>query len=395
MAGKKRAVPLPAGPYYKPPMSISREDILRALDQVIDPVSGRSVVQQNMIAGLVLKGGHVGFALEVPAARGPSAEPLRAECEAAARKVPGVLSVTAVLTAHQGPEEHVHDENCDHAPAARPAPAPRQPPPAPQGIAGVGHIIAVASGKGGVGKSTVAVNLALGLARLGLKVGLLDADIYGPSVPRLLDIKHKPESDGRKLKPIEKYGIKTMSIGFLVKEDEAMIWRGPMVQSALTQMMGDVLWAPLDVLVLDMPPGTGDAQLTIAQRVPLKGAVIVSTPQDIALIDAKKGIAMFRKTQVPILGMVENMSVFICPDCGHAHHIFGQGGARQTAEKLGVPFLGEIPLLPRIRETSDAGTPVMVEMPDGPEARAFLAVAEKVAAALKTVDRPAPKIIIE
>ena len=203
------------------------------------------------------------------------------------------------------------------------------------------------------------------------------------------------DSDGKKLKPIEKYGLKTMSIGFLVKEDEAMIWRGPMVQSALTQMMNDVLWAPLDVLVLDMPPGTGDAQLTIAQRVPLKGAVIVSTPQDIALIDARKGIAMFRKTQVPILGMVENMSVFVCPDCGHAHHIFGHGGARETAEKLGAPFLGEIPLVPRIRETSDAGTPVMVAAPDGPEAKAFLAVAEKVAAALKTADRPAPKIVFE
>jgi ATP-binding protein involved in chromosome partitioning len=228
-----------------------------------------------------------------------------------------------------------------------------------------------------------------------MKVGLLDADIYGPSVPRLLGIAHKPEAEGRKLKPIEKYGLKTMSIGFLVKEDEAMIWRGPMVQSVLTQMMNDVLWEPLDVLVLDMPPGTGDAQLTIAQRVPLKGAVIVSTPQDIALIDARKGIAMFRKTEVPILGLVENMSVFICPDCGHAHHIFGQGGARQMAEKLGAPFLGEIPLLPRIRETSDAGTPVMVGAPEGPEAKAFMAVAEKVAETLKTADRPAPKIIVE
>jgi len=282
-------------------------------------------------------GNAVGFALEVPAALGAGAEPLRTACEAAVKGIAGVQSVTAVLTAHQ--DAHAgHDH--------KPAPAQRQAPPAPQGIPGVGQIIAVASGKGGVGKSTVAVNLALGLARLGLKVGLLDADIYGPSVPRLLDIKHKPESDGRKLKPIEKYGIKAMSIGFLIKEDEAMIWRGPMVQSALTQMMNDVLWAPLDVLVLDMPPGTGDAQLTIAQRVPLKGAVIVSTPQDIALIDAKKGIAMFRKTQVPILGIVENMSVFICPDCGHAHHIFGQHGARDTAENLGVPFLGEIPLLP-------------------------------------------------
>ena len=369
------------------PTALGRDDILKALDQVIDPVSGRSVVQQSMITGLVIKGGHAGFALEVPAMRGPSAEPLRAACEAAVKTLPGILSVTAVLTAHQDSEPA--------RPHAHQTAAPRQAPPPPQGIEGVRHIIAVASGKGGVGKSTVAVNLALGLARLGLKVGLLDADIYGPSLPRLLDIKEKPESENRKLKPIEKYGLKTMSIGFLVKEDEAMIWRGPMVQSALTQMMNDVLWAPLDVLVLDMPPGTGDAQLTIAQRVPLKGAVVVSTPQDIALIDVKKSIAMFRKTEVPILGLVENMSVFICPNCGHAHHIFGQGGARQTADKMDLNFLGEIPLLPRIREMSDAGTPVMIESPDGPEAKAFLAVAEKVAEALKTADRPAPKIIIE
>ena len=358
--------------------SASRDDVLRALDQVIDPVSGRSVVQENMITGLVVRDGHVGFALEVAPSRGPQSEPLRAACEAAVAKLSGILSVTAVLTAHQG------------------APAPARPaPPGPQGIPGVTSIIAVASGKGGVGKSTVAVNLALGLVRLGLKVGLLDADIYGPSLPRLLDIRHKPESDGKKIKPIEKFGLKTMSIGFLVKEDEAMIWRGPMVQSALTQMLNDVLWGPLDVLVLDMPPGTGDAQLTIAQRAPLKGAVIVSTPQDIALIDARKGIAMFNKTQVPILGVVENMSVFVCPDCGHEHHIFGHGGARETAEKVGAPFLGEIPLVPRIRETSDAGTPVMVVAPDGPEALAFLAVAEKVAASLKVAARPAPKIIFE
>jgi ATP-binding protein involved in chromosome partitioning len=374
-------------------MNVSREDIFRALDQVIDPVSGRSVVQQNMITGLVVRavsgGNAVGFALEVAPERGPEAEPLRQACEAAVKALSGVQSVTAVLTSHQGAAHQDAHAGHDHKPAAR------QAQPAPQGIPGVGQIIAVASGKGGVGKSTVAVNLALGLARLGLKVGLLDADIYGPSVPRLLDIKHKPDSDGRKLKPIEKYGLKTMSIGFLVKEDEAMIWRGPMVQSALTQMVNDVLWAPLDVLVLDMPPGTGDAQLTIAQRVPLKGAVIVSTPQDIALIDAKKGIAMFRKTQVPILGIVENMSVFICPDCGHAHHIFGAHGARDTAASLAVPFLGEIPLLPRIREMSDAGTPVMVESPEGPEAKAFLAVAEKVAEALKVADRAAPRIVIE
>ncbi|MES2255754.1 MAG: iron-sulfur cluster carrier protein ApbC [Pseudomonadota bacterium] len=366
-------------------MSTSRDDVLRALDQVIDPVSGRSVVQENMIGGLVVRDGHVGFAVEVPPARGPQSEPLRAACEAAVAKLPGILSVTAVLTAHQGASP-------SPAPSQRP---PQQTPPQPQGSPGVANIIAVASGKGGVGKSTVAVNLALGLSKLGLKVGLLDADIYGPSLPRLLDIRHKPETDGKKIKPIEKFGLKTMSIGFLVKEDEAMIWRGPMVQSALTQMLNDVLWGPLDVLVLDMPPGTGDAQLTIAQRAPLKGAVIVSTPQDIALIDARKGIAMFKKTQVPILGVVENMSVFVCPDCGHSHHIFGHGGARETAEKVGAPFLGEIPLVPLIRETSDAGTPVMVAAADGPEALAFLAVAEKVAAALKVADRPAPRIIFE
>jgi ATP-binding protein involved in chromosome partitioning len=370
-------------------MPVSRNDILHALDQVIDPGSGRSVVQQNMIGGLVLRegagGSSVGFALEVPPQLGASAEPLRQACQAAVEKLPGVTNVTAVLTAHQEAAQQT----------GAPTRSTRTAPPGPAGIEGVSRIIAVASGKGGVGKSTVAVNLALGLATLGLKVGLLDADIYGPSVPRLLGITHKPETEGKKLKPIEKYGIKSMSIGFMVREDEAMIWRGPMVQSALTQMMNDVLWAPLDVLVLDMPPGTGDAQLTIAQRVPLKGAVIVSTPQDIALIDAKKGIAMFAKTQVPLLGLVENMSVFICPDCGHAHHLFGKHGARDMAAALGAPFLGEIPLLPRIREMSDAGTPVMVSAPDGPEAQAFLAVAEKVAASLNTADRPAPKIVIE
>ncbi|HEY5046738.1 MAG TPA: Mrp/NBP35 family ATP-binding protein [Rhizomicrobium sp.] len=363
----------------------TREDVLSALSRIVDPATGKNIVEAGIVQGLAIREGHVGFVLEVPPERGVGAEPLRKEAEDAASTVPGVLSVSAVLTAHQDAGQRKH-------PAA-PAHAAR---PRPQGIPGVAAVIAVASGKGGVGKSTVAVNLALGLARLGLKTGLLDADIYGPSVPRLLGIAHKPRSrDGKILEPIEKFGLKTMSIGFLIKEDEPMIWRGPMVMSALTQMLGDVTWAPLDVLVVDMPPGTGDAQLTIAQRVPLRGAVIVSTPQDLALIDARKGLAMFRKTQVPILGIVENMSFFVCPHCGKESNIFGRGGARETASALEVPFLGEIPLVPAIRETSDAGTPIVIQSPDSPETHAFLGVAAAVAEKIKAPARPAPRIIME
>ena len=276
------------------------------------------------------------------------------------------------------------------------APGAAHGPAGPAGIPGVGAIIAVASGKGGVGKSTVAVNLALGLRDLGLKVGILDADIYGPSMPKLLAIRERPQTvGGTRLKPIVRHGMPVMSIGFLVEEETPMIWRGPMVMSALTQMLREVEWGTLDVMVVDMPPGTGDAQLTMAQQVPLKGAVIVSTPQDLALIDARRGIAMFRRVNVPVLGVVENMSMFICPHCGTRSDIFGHGGARHEAERLGVPFLGEVPLAMDIREKSDAGAPVVATEPDGAHAKIFREIAARVRDGFMAAGRPAPQIVIE
>ena len=276
--------------------------------------------------------------------------------------------------------------------------AARQGAGAARGLAlpGVERIVAVASGKGGVGKSTTAVNLALGLAALGWRVGILDLDVFGPSLPRLLGLKEKPQSHDRLLQPLVAYGLKAMSIGFLVEEETAMIWRGPMVMSAVQQLLREVAWGDLDCLVVDMPPGTGDAQLSLAQSVPLAGAVIVSTPQDLALIDARRGIAMFQKVDVPVLGVVENMSYFVCPHCGGRSDIFAHGGARHEAERLGVPFLGEIPLTLAIREHSDAGRPIVATEPDGPQAAAYLAVARGVRAALdKGRARAAPKIVIE
>jgi ATP-binding protein involved in chromosome partitioning len=266
-------------------------------------------------------------------------------------------------------------------------------------VPGVAAIVAVASGKGGVGKSTVTANLALGLATLGLKIGVLDADIYGPSQPRMLGISGRPNSpDGKILTPLENYGVKCMSMGFLVPEDSPMIWRGPMVSSALQQMLRDVAWGELDVLLVDMPPGTGDAQLSMSQQVPLAGAVIVSTPQDIALLDARKGLNMFRKVDVPVLGIIENMSLFVCPNCGHETHIFSHGGARLEAEKLGVEFLGEVPLDIEIRETSDSGRPIVVSNPDSPHAKTFVAIAERIRDKVTAQDgarRQAPKIVMQ
>ncbi len=375
---------------------VTEESVLDALKAVIEPDSQQDIVALGMVSGLVLKDGNVGFAIEVDPRKGAQMEPLRKAAERAVDALDGVLSVTAVLTAHK--------EAAGAQPSGGPTSAGPAPGAAPGGagvmVPGVKSIVAVASGKGGVGKSTTAVNIALGLATLGRSVGLLDADIYGPSMPRMMGISGRPVSpDGKRLRPMENYGVKCMSMGFLVAEDTPMIWRGPMVQSALQQMLRDVDWGELDILVVDMPPGTGDAQLTMAQQVPLSGAVIVSTPQDIALLDARKGLNMFRKVDVPVLGIIENMSYFSCPNCGHVSHIFSHGGAQREAEKLGMAFLGEIPLDTKIRETSDGGRPIVVSEPDSAHAEAFVSIAQqvwdRVATGLGGAARQAPRIVMQ
>jgi ATP-binding protein involved in chromosome partitioning len=377
---------------------ITESAVRKALDAVIDPATAKSVVAQGMLGGIAIRGGHVAVTLDVDPARGTALEPLRQACEQAVRSLPGVLSATAVMTSERpapaASTSHAHGRgSAQGGPAAKTTGGGGRIE-----VPGVKHIIAVASGKGGVGKSTTAVNLALGLAANGVATGLLDADIYGPSMPRMLDVKEKPESlDGKALKPIERYGLKTMSIGYIVNEDTPMIWRGPMVSSALEQMLRDVQWGDLDVLVVDMPPGTGDAQLTLAQRVALAGAVIVSTPQDIALVDARKGLSMFRKVAVPVLGFVENMSFFLCPHCGERSEIFGHGGAREEADKLGVPFLGEVPLHLDIRTTSDSGHPIVVAQPDSPHSQIYKNIAGRVwkqLSASQRGPRAAPRIVV-
>ena len=374
-------------------MTALKDDVVAALGKVLSP-DGPALPATGKLSEIVVSDGKVFFSITVEASAVREWETVRERAEAAIRAVPGVKSVLVVLTA-----ERAGGAGARGAPPPRPrgGTAPGAPPaPSPAGIPGVAAIIAVASGKGGVGKSTTAVNLALGLRDLGLKVGILDADIYGPSMPKLLAIRERPQTvGGTRLKPIERHGMAVMSIGFLIEEETPMIWRGPMVMSALTQMLREVEWGTLDVMVVDMPPGTGDAQLTMAQQVPLKGAVIVSTPQDLALIDARRGIAMFRRVNVPVLGIVENMSTFICPHCGTRTDIFGHGGARAEAERLGVPFLGEVPLDMTIRENSDAGMPVVATAPNSPHAQCYRDIAARVRDGLQGASRPAPKIVIE
>ena len=370
-------------------MAVTKESVIERLKTVNGPDFTGNIVDLGMVSEIFIADSKVFFSITVPAARAQELEPLRTAAERAVKAIPGVANAVVALTAEKkggGMEAPVPQRPAAPRPAA-PQPAPQRPAPhAPasqthgkRGVPGIDAIIAVASGKGGVGKSTTAVNLALGLAANGLKVGVLDADIYGPSMPRLLNIHGRPQTvDGKILKPMQNYGLKVMSMGFLVDEETPMIWRGPMVMSALTQMLREVEWGPLDVLVVDMPPGTGDAQLTMAQQVPLAGAVIVSTPQDLALIDARKGLNMFKKVEVPLLGIVENMSYFLAPDTGKRYDIFGHGGARREAERLGVTFLGEVPLEMGIRESSDAGAPVVVSKPEGAEAKIYRDIASKV-----------------
>ena len=380
-------------------MTITKDQIRSVLSNIQMPAGEGDIVSLDMVSEPFITqadgGTKVMFSISVPADQAQKLDPLREQAQQAVMRIEGVVSAMVALTAERKAGDAPSPSTPPPPSSRRPAAVAAQNQVEKPMVEGVKHIIAVASGKGGVGKSTTAINLALGLKNQGLKVGVLDADVYGPSLPRLVGLNSKPESEGRILKPMDAYGLKVMSIGFLVEEDTPMIWRGPMVISALTQLLREVDWAPLDVLVVDMPPGTGDAQLTMAQQVPLTGAVIVSTPQDLALIDARKGLNMFKKVSVPILGIVENMSTFICPKCGEQSDIFGHGGARAEAQKIGVPFLGAVPLHMEIRETSDAGQPVVIKSPDGEHAKIYNDIAKQIAVVLEQEQSSGPKIVFD
>lgn len=342
----------------------TRESVLEELKTITDPASGQDIVSSGMVRALTVENGVVRFVLEIDPSRAQAMEPVRAEAESKVKALAGVEQVSAMMTAHS-----------TKAPPDL-KPARKAEPTGPQPVPGVDRIVAIASGKGGVGKSTVSANLACALAAEGRRVGLLDADVYGPSQPRMLGVSGRPASpDGKTILPMRNHGVTMMSLGLMTNEDQAVVWRGPMLMGALQQMMMQVQWGALDVLLIDLPPGTGDVQLTLTQKFAVDGAVIVSTPQDVALLDARKGIDMFRQMKTPILGLIENMSTHICSNCGHEEHIFGHGGVAAEAEKLGVPLLAEIPLHLDIRVAADGGAPVVVSKPDSAQASAFRAVA--------------------
>ncbi len=362
---------------------IIRENIINALKKIKHPATGINLIESDMIEGLIVKGNNVGFAIKVEPHEAKLMEEVRKLADQTILKISGVKKVLSVLTA---------EKNADHIPAQpipkTSSPKPRigghgiKPPATPQAVQGVKNIIAIASGKGGVGKSTTAVNLALSLKKLGLQVGIFDIDIYGPSIPTMLGIDEKPELlENKQITPLKNHGVVSMSIGYLLEKDVATIWRGPMVMGAIQQMLADVKWdlyGGLDVLIVDLPPGTGDAQLTLVQNVKIDGVIIISTPQDIALIDAKRGIDMFKRTNTKIMGIIENMSYFSCPSCGERAEIFSNGGAKKTAEELGVDFLGEIPLHMDIRIGADRGTPIIVNDPDGAQSKIYIVIADKI-----------------
>ncbi|SOD97114.1 Mrp/NBP35 family ATP-binding protein [Caenispirillum bisanense] len=371
---------------------IDKDTVVAALKTVRVEQLGTDIVSAGWVKDPVVSGDRVTFAIEVPPELGPQLEPVRAEAQRTVEALDGVAHVTAVLTAgraagsaptppppQQRPQAGGHGHSHGHSHGPGPGMMGHGGGTGRLDLPNIKHIVAVASGKGGVGKSTTAANIALALARLGLKVGLFDADIYGPSVPRVMGLAgRKPTARGDRIVPLRNHDVTVMSIGFMVEEDSPVVWRGPMVVGALEQLLRDVDWGELDVMIVDMPPGTGDTQLTMSQRVPLSGAVIVSTPQDIALLDARKGLFMFRKVEVPVLGIIENMSYYQCPSCGHREEVFGHGGARKTAAELDAPFLGEIPLDLKIREATDAGRPIVVAEPDGPHAKAYLDIAKSI-----------------
>ena len=351
-------------------MSIDRDAVLAALKAVKDPISGSDINSAGLVRALTVDDGNVRFVLEIAPERAEQMEPVRAAAEAAVKALPGVGQVAVAMTAHSTPK-----------PPPDLKPGRKAQPDGPEKVPGVQRLIAIASGKGGVGKSTVSANLACALAAEGRKVGLLDADVYGPSQPRMLGVSGRPASpDGKTILPMRNHGVTMMSLGLMTNEDQAVVWRGPMLMGALQQMLMQVQWGALDVLLVDLPPGTGDVQMTLAQKAEVTGAIVVSTPQDVALLDARKGIDMFNQLKVPILGMIENMSTHICSNCGHEEHVFGHGGVKAEAEKIGVPLLAEIPLHLDIRTAADGGAPIVVSKPQSAQAEAFRKVARQLVA---------------